>query len=144
LGRLIMFYVPLNLALTVLVLPYWWHLALCNATSGLSVALFWVGQNSYILDCAPETEKGTYTGVHNLFLGITTFVGSLIMGIIADILIARYDKWTSIVILLFVITGARLAAALGFFFIKEPSSSQITKSAVTLEPSPEVTPGSTK
>ncbi|MBD3192983.1 MAG: MFS transporter [Candidatus Heimdallarchaeota archaeon] len=142
-GRIIMFYVPLNLALTVLFFPYWWHLAICNMTSGLSVALYMVGQNSYILDCAPEKEKGTFTGIHNFFMGIATFLGSLIMGIIADILIIRFDKWPSIVVLLFVITGARLISALGFFFLQKPAI-QVEKTEVAIEPPPEVTLGGTK
>lgn len=119
-GRIFMFYVPLNLAITVLWLPYWWHLAIAGAVSGLGNAFFLVGQNSYILDCAPEKEKGTYTGVFNLFIGISTFLGSLMLGITADIMMLGFDKWDTIVILLIAISVGRFLASLGYLFIKDP------------------------
>ena len=121
-GRFIMFYVPLNLAITIQWVPTWWHLSLASVISGASNAFYMVGQSSYILDCAPLEEKGTYTGVHNLFIGIVTFLGSLIMGIIADVLIARYDESNVLFILHLVVAGARLLAATSFLFIKEPKS----------------------
>lgn len=127
-GRVGMFYVPINLAITIYWLPYWWHLAIAGAISGLCNALYWVGQNSYILDCAPEEEKGTYTGIHNLFIGISTFLGSLIMGLIADYITIKND-WLTIFVLLMIIAAGRLLSSLGFLFIGEPkipdSTSQI-------------------
>ena len=114
-----MFYIPFNLALTVLFFPYWWVIAIGSAVSGASNAFFMVGQNSYILDCASEREKGTYTGVFNFFIGISTFFGSLIMGIVADLLMTVYEKWFTLTILLFVVAGFRLLSSLGYLFIKE-------------------------
>lgn len=133
LGRVLMFYVPLNMALTILYWPTWWHMAIAGAISGACNSLYLVGQNTYILDCAGEKEKGTYTGVHNLFIGLSTFIGSLIMGIIADALIAHFDEWTIIIILNLVISGVRFIAGFGFFLIKEP------KHMHTVEESPIIT-----
>lgn len=126
-GRLLMFYVPFNLAVTALWVQEWWHLMIAGAVSGASNAFYMVGQNSYILDCAPEKEKGTYTGLSNLFMGLTTFVGSLIMGIIADFLIIKYDKWTIIIILLFIISSLRLTFSMGYLFLQKPRNLEIEK-----------------
>jgi len=123
-GRVGMFYVPINLAITIYWLPYWWHLAIAGATSGLCNALYWVGQNSYILDCAPEEEKGTYTGIHNLFIGLSTFLGSLIMGLIADYVTIK-NEWLTIYVLLMIIAAGRFLSSLGFLFISEPKSPKI-------------------
>ncbi|NHJ31434.1 MAG: MFS transporter [Asgard group archaeon] len=118
-GRVGMFYVPINLAITIYWLPYWWHLAIAGALGGLCNALYWVGQNSYILDCAPEEEKGTYTGIHNLFIGLSTFLGSLIMGLIADNIVIK-NEWFTIYVLLMIIAAGRFLSSLGFLFIGEP------------------------
>ncbi|MHA1533080.1 MAG: MFS transporter [Candidatus Heimdallarchaeota archaeon] len=124
-GRVGMFYVPINLAITIYWLPYWWHLAIAGAISGLCNALYWVGQNSYILDCAPEEQKGTYTGIHNLFIGISTFFGSLIMGLIADFITIKND-WLTIFVLLMIIAAGRFLSSLGFLFIGEPKTTDST------------------
>ena len=121
-GRFVLFYVPINMAVTILWVQTWWHMAIASVFSGAANALYLVGQNTYILDCATEKEKGTYTGVHNLIFGIATFLGSLIMGIIADVLIARFDEWTIIFILNLIIAGIRFLAGFGFLFLKEPKT----------------------
>lgn len=122
-GRIGMFYVPLNLAITIYWVPHWWHIAIGGAVSGLCNALYWVGQNSYFLDCAPPKEKGTYTGIHNLFIGLSTFLGSLIMGIIADHILI-IDYWFTIWIILLIIAVGRFIASFGFLFISEPKSTK--------------------
>ncbi|NHJ38541.1 MAG: MFS transporter [Asgard group archaeon] len=126
-GRIGMFYVPINLAITIYWIPHWWHIAIGGALSGLCNALYWVGQNSYFLDCAPLKEKGTYTGIHNLFMGISTFLGSLIMGIIADHIII-IDYWFTIWIILLIIAAGRFIASFGFLFISEPQSTKCEES----------------
>ncbi|MHA1302878.1 MAG: MFS transporter [Candidatus Heimdallarchaeaceae archaeon] len=120
LGRVLMFYIPLNLVFTVLWWPYWWIIAVGSAVSGVSNAIFLVGQNSYILDCAKEEEKGTYTGIFSLFVGISTFLGSLIMGLIADVLFKTLGKWSAIVLLLIIIAVGRFLSSLSYLLIKEP------------------------
>ncbi|MFW9924522.1 MAG: MFS transporter, partial [Candidatus Thorarchaeota archaeon] len=119
------------LALTINYFPYWWHLAIASAISGASNAVYMVGQNAYILDCANVQEKGTYAGVHNLFIGISTFFGSLIMGIIADQLIAIYDKWTILFILHWVVAGVRFLAGFGYLFLDDPKIVQKTTNNIT-------------
>ncbi|NHJ49461.1 MAG: MFS transporter [Asgard group archaeon] len=133
-GRIAMFYVPLNMAITIYWVPHWWHIAIGAALSGLFNALYWVGQNSYILDCATSKEKGTYTGIHNLFIGISTFLGSLIMGLIADNIVI-IDYWFTIWIILLIIAVCRLAASFGFLFIDEPKSIEKEDSNDNINPS---------
>jgi len=120
LGRVVMFYIPLNLVITILWVPYWWHMAIGAAISGIGNGFFWVGQNSYVLDSAPEKEKGTYTGLYNLFLGLATFMGSLLAGVLADVAIAKMGKWSAIVLFLCIVSSGRFLASLGFLFVKEP------------------------
>ncbi|MHA1211034.1 MAG: MFS transporter [Candidatus Heimdallarchaeota archaeon] len=132
-GRLLMFYVPINLAITIYWAPYWWHLAIAGAISGLCNAFYLVGQNSYILDSAPEAEKGTYTGLHNLFIGVSTFLGSLVMGIIADNILI-IDEWFTIFVILMIIAGGRFLSSFGFLFIKEPKTTKNAVTEIVLEP----------
>jgi len=119
-GRVFMFYIPLNLAFTVLWWPYWWVIAIGSAVSGMSNAIFIVGQNSFILDCATTEEKGTYTGIYNLFLGISMFFGSLVFGLIAELMFSSLGKWKAITYLLIVITIGRFVSSLGYLTIRKP------------------------
>ncbi|MHA1355413.1 MAG: MFS transporter [Candidatus Heimdallarchaeota archaeon] len=119
-GRLLMFYVPLNMVITLVFQLGWWHFLLAGALSGASNAFYMVGQSSYILDSATEKEKGTYMGVHNLFIGLSTFLGSLLMGIIADVLLTRFNDYIILIILTAVVAGARFITAFSFLFLKEP------------------------
>ncbi|MBN1329286.1 MAG: MFS transporter [Candidatus Heimdallarchaeota archaeon] len=121
-GRVGLFFVPVNLALAIIWLPTWWFMSLSSIISGFCNAFYFVGQNSYILDCAPEAEKGTYTGIHNLFVGVVTFVASLVMGIIADYVRILDNEWLTIYVLLWIIAGGRLIASMGYLFITEPKT----------------------
>ncbi|MHA1124079.1 MAG: MFS transporter [Candidatus Heimdallarchaeota archaeon] len=119
-GRILMFYVPLNLTITLIFQLGWWHFLIAGALSGASNAFYMVGQSSYILDSATEKEKGTYMGVHNLFIGLSTFLGSLLMGIIADVLLEKFNDYVILIILTAIIAGARFITAFSFLFLKEP------------------------
>ncbi|MCG3221944.1 MAG: MFS transporter [Candidatus Heimdallarchaeota archaeon] len=119
-GRVVMFFIPLNLAITVLWVPYWWHMAIGAAVSGFGNSFYMVAESAYALDSSTEKEKGTYMGLFYLFLGITTFAGSLISGILADQVLPILGEWETIVLFLWIITGARFISSLGFLFLKEP------------------------
>ncbi|MFW9852054.1 MAG: MFS transporter [Candidatus Thorarchaeota archaeon] len=122
-GRAVMFFIPLNLAVTILWVPYWWHMAIGAAVSGSGNAFYMVAESAYALDSASEKEKGTYTGLFYLFLGLATFMGSLISGILADITEKILGNWElTIVIFLWIITGFRFTSSLGFIFLKEPQA----------------------
>ncbi|MHA1346319.1 MAG: MFS transporter [Candidatus Heimdallarchaeaceae archaeon] len=117
-GRVTMFYIPLNLAITTFWLQEWWHMAIGAAISGFGNSFYMIGESAYILDQATEKEKGTYTGLFYLFLGVATFLGSLISGVLADVFIPILGQWTTIGLFLFIIAGIRLASSFGFLFLK--------------------------
>jgi MFS family permease len=121
-GRVMMFFIPLNLALTAMFVQTWWHMAIGAAVSGCGNAFYMVAESSYALDCAPEKEKGTYTGLFYMFLGITTFLGSLLSGVLADVVENYLGELDTIILFLWIIAGARFIASLGFLFLKEPMS----------------------
>ncbi len=123
-GRCFMFFVPLNLALTAMYLPYWWFMAIGAGISGFGNSFYMVAESSFALDCAPEKEKGTYTGLFYFFLGFSTFFGSLISGLLADLVENYIGEYMTIVVFLWVITGARFLASFGFLFLKEPMNTK--------------------
>ncbi|MHA1222347.1 MAG: MFS transporter, partial [Candidatus Heimdallarchaeaceae archaeon] len=89
--------------------------------SGFGNSFYMVGESSYILDCAPRKEKGTYTGLFYMFLGVATFLGSLLSGVLADVVSKKTgDKMYTTVVFLIVITITRFLSSIGFFFLKEP------------------------
>jgi MFS family permease len=117
-----MFFIPLNLVITVLWLPYWWHMAIGGAVSGFGNSFYMVGESAYALDSATEKEKGTYTGLFYLFLGLSTFAGSLISGILADVTELVLVNWElTMIIFLCIVTVARFLSSLGFLTLKEPN-----------------------
>ena len=130
-GRIIMFIVPVILAISIKWVPDWRIYIISGSLSGASNAFYMVGQNSYILDSATEKEKGTYTGVYNFFIGISTFLASLIMGFIADYFISMYDEWAVLFILNLVVAGARFLGGFSFFFLKEPTQTTYEKKLFT-------------
>ncbi|MBY9000248.1 MAG: MFS transporter [Candidatus Heimdallarchaeota archaeon] len=117
-GRVIMFYIPLNLAITTFWVQTWWHMAIGSALSGFGNALYMIGESAYILDQATVKEKGTYTGLFYLFLGLATFAGSLISGVLADIFIPILGQWQTIGLFLFIIAGIRFISSFGFLFLR--------------------------
>ncbi len=119
-GRVTMFYIPLNLAITAFWLQEWWHMAIGAAISGFGNSFYMIGESAYILDQATEKEKGTYTGLFYLFLGVATFLGSLISGVLADVFIPILGQLQTIGLFLFIIAGIRLVSSFGFLFL--PSS----------------------
>ncbi|MCE7742322.1 MAG: MFS transporter [Candidatus Heimdallarchaeota archaeon] len=119
-GRCLMFIIPINLALTAMYLPTWWFMAIGAGISGFGNSFYFVAESSYALDCAPEKEKGTYTGLFYFFLGFSTFFGSLISGLLADLVENYIGEYMTIIIFLWIIAGARFLAAFGFLFLKEP------------------------
>ncbi len=122
-GRIVMFFVPLNLVIAILWVPEWWFMAIGTAVSGIGNGFYMVGESAYILDSATEKEKGTYTGLFYFFLGIATFFGSLISGVLRDVVEPFLGEWQTIIVFLWIITAMRFSASLGFVFLKEPKNS---------------------
>lgn len=116
-GRQVMFFIPIILFFS----RSWTDLVWGNIIGGLGFGFFFVASTAYIIDCAPKKEKGTYVGTYQLVMGITTFFGSLSMGILAQLLFPIYGQWETIYFLLIIIAILRFLGALGLIFIEEPT-----------------------
>jgi MFS family permease len=115
---IILIFYPASLIPAVIV-NKWWVLILSRVVGGLGFGSFFVTINAYSLDLAPETMYGSYNGLKEVFYGITTFIGSLLSGFIFDILEPRMGIYSATILLGGLISGIRLLASFGFFFVYE-------------------------
>nr|NHJ84264.1 MFS transporter [Asgard group archaeon] len=113
--RVILFTVSLFYIPAVLTGSWYW-IILTNVVSGLANGAFYVMMNAYALDMAPEEDQGSYSGLTQASWGVTTFLGSLIMGFIAQ---AISDPITMVISTTIAIAIMRIFASIGYFFIKE-------------------------
>ena len=93
-----------------------WHVLIGNIIGGFFVGAAFVSVNSYILDCAGEENRASYTGFANLVIGTTSFFTSLISGSIADFLSVNIGLISTLRYMLFVITPLRITCV--FLFLK--------------------------
>jgi MFS family permease len=92
---------------------------LTNTVSGLCNGAFFIIMNSYALDLASEETKGSYSGLAQVSWGVSTFIGSFVMGFISQFLTQRFDQYTMIIATTIAIGVLRIIAALGYLFVKE-------------------------
>jgi len=97
----------------------WWLLLIEGVITGFPVGIAFVGINTYVLDISHKELRGTYTGLMQFFWGITTFIGSLIAGIVSDALTKEVGITTMAIIMFGSIAGIRLIFSLGYLFIDE-------------------------
>ena len=116
-GRRIMFLIPLVLFFA----RNWVELAIGNLIGGIGYGLYFITTTAYIIDSAPEGSKGRYVGTYQLIMGLATFLGSLSMGIITELLIPILGKWPAIYTLVLVGLVLRILGGLAFYFVDEPS-----------------------
>ncbi|MFW9856564.1 MAG: MFS transporter [Candidatus Thorarchaeota archaeon] len=117
-GRRLMFLIPLVLFFAT----NWYEMALANLAGGFGFGLYYIAMNAHIIDSAPEESKGQYIGVFSLIMGLSTFVGSLLMGITTELLVTIIGKWETIYAMLIVVMIFRFIGGLNFYFIKYPHS----------------------
>ena len=115
-GRKIMFLIPLVLFFA----RNWVELAIGNFIGGIGYGLYFITTTAYIIDSAPEDAKGKYVGVYQLIMGLATFLGSISMGIITELLIPIWGKWPAIYALVLVVMVLRILGGLAFYFVDEP------------------------
>jgi MFS family permease len=72
--------VPITLAYST----HWALIIITNFFGGLGNGLVNVSLNTEILNLAEPEIKGTYSGTYNLFMGILTFTGSFVSGLIFE------------------------------------------------------------
>ncbi|MFW9922877.1 MAG: MFS transporter [Candidatus Thorarchaeota archaeon] len=117
-GRMGMFVIPLIMIGAILI-DNWLLLIISNVIGGAAMGAMTVSMNAYILDLAPEAQMGAYTGLTQVGWGITTFVGSLSAGFIAQPIEAVIGTKMMIVYTFAVISVLRLITSFAFFFINE-------------------------
>ncbi|NHJ04516.1 MAG: MFS transporter [Candidatus Heimdallarchaeota archaeon] len=117
-SRMSMFIIPLVMIGAILI-DNWLLLIISNIIGGAGIGALNVSQNAYILDLAPNDQMGAYSGLTQVGWGITTFIGSLSAGFIADVIESSVGTKQMVIITFIAITVLRFFASLGFFFIKE-------------------------
>ncbi|MCE7742970.1 MAG: MFS transporter, partial [Candidatus Heimdallarchaeota archaeon] len=70
--------VPIVLAFS----SYWYIIIIANIFGGYGNGTIMVAISAEILDMADPETRGAYTGVYNLMMGIATFCGSFLCGIL--------------------------------------------------------------
>ncbi len=114
---LFFFNVPLFMVtLLYAVAVHWWYLVIASFFGGFSVGAGSIAINAYILDCAHEEKRASYTAMSNLVMGIISFCSSLMAGIAAGYLTGRVGLVPTLKIMLYSISGLRIAAA--FLYLK--------------------------
>ncbi|HUT80092.1 MAG TPA: MFS transporter [Candidatus Bathyarchaeia archaeon] len=117
-SRVIMFSVALFYIPAVLSGSWYW-IILTNSVSGIGNGAFLVMMNAYALDMAPDEDQGSYSGLTQASWGVATFLGSLIMGFIAQAISENFNPITMVVSTTIAIAIMRVIASIGYFFIKE-------------------------
>ncbi len=80
LGLAFLCLVPLVLAFST----QWYIIIFANIFGGFGNATLMVSVSAEILDMADPENKGAYSGAYNLLMGITTFCGSFLCGILFE------------------------------------------------------------
>ncbi|NHJ31479.1 MAG: MFS transporter, partial [Asgard group archaeon] len=102
----------------------WALLIISRMVGGVGTGLNLVAINAYTLDMAPGELMGAYSGMREMFYGITTFIGSLISGFIIEALDAKFTSLgyansiqVAIIAMCIGTTILRVMAATGYLFI---------------------------
>jgi MFS family permease len=114
---LFLFHFPL-FAVTLLyaLADHWFYLVVSSVFSGISMGAGTVVLNSYILDCAHDEKRASYTALNNLVFGVTSFCSSLASGAVADYFMGIFGLVPTLHGMLVVITVLRIGAA--FLYLK--------------------------
>jgi MFS family permease len=115
-GRGILFTIPLLYAFALNI----WMIFLANMISGISTASAFNAMNAYILDVAPEEERGAHLAVFNTFTGIIFLFGSLLSGFIGEALVPIMGSYIAVFTMLLTSSLLRFIAAFPYLLLKEP------------------------
>lgn len=96
---------------------YWIYIL--NALTGFTTAITNVAFLAYLLDVAPKEDRAKYIGIYNSILGVVTFFGSMIGGVLAQFLQSYYPLVFSLLIVYLISFSGRLTGAVLFLRIKE-------------------------
>lgn len=115
-GRGVLFTVPLLYAFASNI----WLVFLANAIAGISTASAFNAMTAYILDVAPEEERGSHLAVFNTFTGIIFLFGSLLSGFIGEALVPSMGQYLAVFTMLIVSSVLRFIAAFPYLLLNEP------------------------
>ncbi|MFX1482853.1 MAG: MFS transporter [Promethearchaeota archaeon] len=117
LGRGLLFLVPVMYAFAQSV----YVIYIANVLAGVCVASSMNAITAYIYDIAPEEERGSYIAVYNTFTGVVYLIGSLLAGIIGQLLLIAFgNEYFSVFFMLLLSGFLRFFAAFFYNLIKEP------------------------
>jgi MFS family permease len=94
----------------------WMYLVAASFFSGACMGAGMVALNSYILDCAHEGKRASYTALNNLVFGVISFGSSLGSGAVAEYLTGVIGLVDTLYIMLMVITVLRFG--ISFLYLK--------------------------
>jgi MFS family permease len=117
LGRGLLFIVPIMYAFAQNV----YYVYAANILAGFCVASGMNAVTAYIYDISPEEERGSHLAVFNTFTGIMYLSGSLIAGVLGQlILVAFGSEYLSVFIMLLLSGILRFFASFFYLLIREP------------------------
>lgn len=118
---LVLFHFPMfMIAFMYAVASTWWFLVAASLFGGFSMGAGTVALNSYILDCASEEKRASYTAVNNLVVGLTSFCSSLAAGAVANYFIETVGLVVAIQTMLYATSAIRFGCAFLFLKTEEP------------------------
>ena len=117
LGRGLLFLVPILYAVAQNV----YYVYAANILAGFCVASGVNAVTAYIYDIAPEDERGSHLAVYNTFTGIVYLIGSLIAGILGQVLLETFGNAHFSVFVMLMLSGVlRFFASFFYTLIREP------------------------
>jgi MFS family permease len=115
-GRAILFSVPLLYAFATTI----WMVIIAHIISGIAIGSAFNALTAYILDVAPEEERGSHLAVFNLFTGVIFLFGSLLSGLIGEALVPSMGRYLAVFTMLLASAVLRFIAAFPYILLKEP------------------------
>lgn len=117
LGRGLLFLVPIMYAFAQNV----YYIYVANILAGFCVASGMNAITAYIYDISPEEERASYLAVYNTFTGVVYLFGSLIAGVMGQIiLVVLGSEYVSVYIMLILSGVLRFFASFFYLLVREP------------------------
>jgi MFS family permease len=92
-----------------------------NILAGFCIASGMNAVTAYIYDISPEEERGSHLAVYNTFTGVMYLFGSLIAGVLGQlILVALGSEYSSVFFMLLLSGVLRFFASFFYLLIREP------------------------
>jgi MFS family permease len=104
----------------------WVHIVLVEGLIGIALAAWSTGQATYIIDIAPSELRATYLAMGMTAVGVSTFIGAYVGGIIFQMFLMG-DGYTGISLGLIIAGFLRVALGLLFISIRETKKVDLTQ-----------------